>query len=111
MRPVCLLMIFSTLYTTLPHNLINDKLVDLLERSYQGECSPYLACNDRSAFFTSEKPKKYHAWSCQNVCVAMIFLLDNIFIQFGTKLYRQVVGIPMGTNCAPLVAYFVPVLL
>ena len=32
------------------------------------------------------------------------FLLDNIFIQFGTKLYRQVVGIPMGTNCAPLVA-------
>ena len=32
------------------------------------------------------------------------FLLDNIFIRFGTKLYRQVVGIPMGANCAPLVA-------
>ena len=30
--------------------------------------------------------------------------MDNIFIQFGTKLYRQVVVIPMGTNCAPLVA-------
>ena len=27
-----------------------------------------------------------------------------MFIQFGTKLYRQVVGIPMDTNCAPLVA-------
>ena len=25
-------------------------------------------------------------------------------IRFGTKLYRQVVGIPMGTNYAPLVA-------
>ena len=24
--------------------------------------------------------------------------------RFGTKLYRQVVGIPMGTNCAPLAA-------
>ena len=35
---------------------------------------------------------------------ALTFLLDNIFIRFGTKLYRQVVGIPMGTNCAPLVA-------
>ena len=34
----------------------------------------------------------------------MTFLLDNIFIRLGTKLYRQVVGIPMGTNCAPLVA-------
>ena len=68
------------------------------------EGSPYHACSDRNAFFTSEKPKKYHAWSCQNVCDALTFLLDNIFIRFGTKLYRQVVGIPMGTNCAPLVA-------
>ena len=54
-------------------------------------------------FFTLEKPKKNHAWSFQNVCNALTFLLDNIFIRFGTKLYRQVVGIPMGTNCAPQV--------
>ena len=30
--------------------------------------------------------------------------MDNIYIRFGTKLYRQIVGIPMGINCAPLVA-------
>ena len=30
-------------------------------------------------------------------------MLDNISIPFGTKLYRQVVGIPKDTNCAPLV--------
>ena len=30
--------------------------------------------------------------------------LDNIYIRFGSKLYRQIDGIPMGTNCAPLVA-------
>ena len=52
---------FSTLYTTLPHNLIKDKLIDLIERIFQREGSPYLACNARNAFFTSEKPKKYHA--------------------------------------------------
>ena len=94
----------STLYITLPHNLIKDKLIDLIEITFQREGSPYLACNDRNALCTSEKPKKYNAWTCQNVCVALTFLLDNIFIGFGTKLYRQVVGIPMGTNCAPLVA-------
>ena len=32
------------------------------------------------------------------------YLLDNIFIRFGSKSYRQIVGIPLGTNCAPLVA-------
>ena len=26
------------------------------------------------------------------------------FIRFGTKLYRQTIGIPMGTDCGPLVA-------
>ena len=25
-------------------------------------------------------------------------------IRFRTKLYRQIIGIPMGTNCAPVVA-------
>ena len=55
--------------------------------------------------FTAEKPKKYHAWSCQNICAALIFLFDNIFIRFGTKLYRQVFGIIMGTNFVPLVAH------
>ena len=46
----------------------------------------------------------YTLWSCQNVCDALSYLLDNIYIRFATKLYRQIVGIPMGTNCAPLVA-------
>ena len=42
--------------------------------------------------------------SCQNVCDALSYLLDNIYIRFGTKLYRQIVEIPMGTNSALLVA-------
>ena len=39
-----------------------------------------------------------------NACDALTFLLDNIFIRFGTKLYIHVVGISIGTNCTPLVA-------
>ena len=97
---------FSTLYTTLPHNLIKDKLLDLIEQTFnKKERKLYLACNDEKAFFTSEDHyKEYNLWSCQNVCDALSFLLDNIYIRFGTKLYRQIVGITMGINCAPLVA-------
>ena len=97
---------FSTLYTTLTHNLIKEKLIDLIERTfYKKEGKLYLACNDENAFFISKYHYKgYHLWSCQNVCDALSFLLDNIYIRFGTKLYRQIVGIPMGTNCPPLVA-------
>ena len=78
----------------------------MIERTfYKKEGELYLACNDKKAFFTlKDHYKGYQLWSCQNVCDALSFLLDNIYIRFGTKLYRQIVGIPMGTNCAPLVA-------
>ena len=85
---------FSTLYTTLPHNLIKEKLINLIEWTFKRDGSPYIACNERQAFFTSEDTKRYKLWSCQNVCEALIYLLDNIYIRFGTKLYRQIVGIP-----------------
>ena len=58
----------------------------------------------KNAFCTSEQLKGYKLWSCQKICDALHYLLDTIFIRFDSKVYRQIVGIPMGTNCAPLVA-------
>ena len=46
---------FSTCYITLPHNLIKDKLADFIERTFRREGTLYTACNDKNAFFTSEK--------------------------------------------------------
>ena len=89
---------FSTLYTMLPHHLVKDKLIDLIE------LIRFLACNDQCAFFTSDVYKNYNLWSCQKVAEALVYLLNTIFIRFGTKLYRQIIGIPMGFDCAPLVA-------
>ena len=92
--------------------MIKEKLIDLIERTFtekfKKEGTLYLACNNKKAFFTSTYTdhRLYKLWSCQNVhvCDAFLFLLDNIYIRFSTKLYRQIVGIPMGTTCAPLVA-------
>ena len=78
--------------------------MDLIERTFQREGSHYIACNYKNAFFTSDAVRTYNLWSCQKVCEALTFLLDNIYIRFGSKLYGQIVGIPMGTNCTPLVA-------
>ena len=58
----------------------------------------------RKHFCTSTYIRGYKLWSCQNICDALSYLLDNIHIRFGNKLYIQIVCIPMGTNCASLVA-------
>ena len=49
-----------------------------------------------------EEHRKYNLWTSQKVTETLIYLLDNIYIRFGSKLYRQNVGIPKETNCAPL---------
>ena len=59
MHPVFSAYDFSTLYTTLPHNLIKDKLVDLIEITFQREGSLYIACNDRNDFFPSDAVRNY----------------------------------------------------
>ena len=30
--------------------------------------------------------------------------MENIYVQFDGKVYQQIAGIPMGTNCAPLIS-------
>ena len=84
---------------------MKDKLNDLIEWTFHRKDSLYLACNVRNVvFFTSEVHKKYTLLTCQKVCDALTFLFGNIYIKFGTKLFRQIVGIPVGTNCASFVA-------
>ena len=77
---------------------------DLIEWTFIKEVSLYLACNGRNAFFASEKHIIHTLWLGQKVCEALTFLFDNTYIRLGTKLFRQNVGIPMGTNCTLLVA-------
>ena len=56
--------------------------------------------------FTSDAVRNYNLWSCRGGggCEALAFLLGNIYIGFGSGLCGQIVGVPVGAGCAPLVA-------
>ena len=92
---------FSTLYTTLTHNLIRNHLVDLIEIHLDVKKFLIWPAMQNVLFSLPKNIKKYDLWSCQKVTDALIYLLDNIYNRFGSKLYRQNVGISMGTNFAP----------
>ena len=55
-------------------------------------------------FFQHRTTKKKKIWSCQKVSDALYYRFDTIFIRVGSRLYRQIVGIPMSTDCALLLA-------
>jgi hypothetical protein len=56
---------------------------------------------DRSYFVKhhSDFTKKFSETDIFNM---LGFLIDSIFVMFGGRVFQQTVGIPMGTNCAPL---------
>ena len=43
-------------------------------------------------------------YSANQICKMVEFLIDDIFVKFGGSLFSQVIGIPMDTNCASLLA-------
>ena len=58
----------------------------------------------KTGFLSYKKYDSYKCWSCAELFEAFTFLMENIYVQFDGMVYQQIVGIPMGTNCAPLIA-------
>ena len=97
---------FSTLYTTIPHSKLKARLRELVQLCFiknNGQCRyKYLVLGrDRSYFVKhySDSTKKFSETDIFNM---LEFLMHNIFVMFGGRVFQQTVGIPMGTNCTPL---------
>ena len=96
---------FSILKITFPLNLIKEKLTEFIEPTFN------LACKQKHTFSLLNNIKDIICGHVRKCVRLSIILLDNIFLRFVSKLYRHIVGFPMGTNCVPLAADFEFVLL
>jgi hypothetical protein len=79
----------------------------LIDEAFKVRGAVYLSVNKRGKSYWAQAPN-----ACMNIdrleLVAMIdYLVDNIFIQVVNNVFRQCVGIPMGTDVHP----FLPILL
>ena len=96
---------FSTLYTNLPHSELKERIPRLVQESFEGLNMKFISVDRRFHARWTKKPRR--SWlllSSEDVKAMLHFLLDNVFIQVGKKVFQQCIGIPMGTNCAPLLA-------
>ena len=55
-------------------------------------------------FIDTINPGGDNLYTADQICRMVEFLIDNIFVKSGGCLFHQVIGIPMETNCAPLLA-------
>ena len=64
----------------------------------------FLVLGREGPYFVKEHSDSKNKYTEDDIINMLEFLVDNIFVVFGGKFFQQIVGIPMGTNCAPLLA-------
>jgi hypothetical protein len=97
--------VFSTLYTNIPHSRLNDILWELVQLCFMKKNGQHrykclVLGRDRSYFVKihSDSSKEFSETDIINM------LEPSIFVIFGGRVFQRTVGIPMGTNCALLLA-------
>ena len=99
---------FSTLYTSIPHDLLKSRLNSIINNAFKYKTGATRYTNIKvgrnKSYFTSDPLNGDNKYTANDICKMIEFWVDNIYVRFGGQLFRQMVGIPMGTNCAPLLA-------
>ena len=94
---------FSTLYTKIPQTDLKEKLKAVVDKGFKGGQNQFITLNKKSARWGGDEVSK------DTVNKEIIFnmidtIIDNAFFTFGTRVYKQCIGIPMGIDPAPQMA-------
>ena len=99
---------FATLYTTIPHQKRKSRLVTIIRNSFIHKNGnrryKFLVLGREGPYFVKEHLDSKNKYTEDDIINMLEFLVDNIFVVFGGTVFQQKVSIPMGTNCAPLIA-------
>ena len=98
---------FTTLYTSIPHAALKEALGTLVLEAYRVRDSEYIIAYMNGDAYWSDIPCSTsikHNINKNMLVEHVEYLIDNIYVSIGNGVYRQCVGIPMGTDCAPLLA-------
>jgi hypothetical protein len=90
---------FSTLYTTIPHSKLKDKLRELVQLCFIKENDQrrykYLVLGRDRSYFVKKNSDSTKKFSETDIINMLKFLIDYIFVIFGGSVFQQTVDIPM----------------
>ena len=95
---------FSTLYTKIPHEKLLEVMNELVDFCFQGGTHEQLSLAKYGAKWVSKNNRSGLRFTRSMVKDALEYLMGNCYFTFGDKVFRQVIGIPMGSDPAPFVA-------
>ena len=95
---------FSTLYTKIPHSKLLEVLNSLVDFCFRGGEHKKLSVSNTGARWVTRSNKKSCIFDKEKVKEGLKFLMNRCHFTLGKRLFRQVIGIPMGSDPAPFMA-------
>ena len=96
---------FSNLYTSIPHDKLKVNIRKFILDAFGMKTKKFINVTKEHAYFSDKRSNKSTVtFTNLELIEAINYIIDNSFIKFNGKIYRQVIGIPMGTSCAPHLA-------
>ena len=96
---------FSTLYTKIPHDKLIDVLNSIIDFVFKGGTRKKVAIRPSgSAFWDEKDTPSLRTYTKDSIKNAVAYLIKNCYFKLGDKLFRQDIGIPMGSDPAPAFA-------
>ena len=94
---------FKTLYTSIPHSKLKKVLADVAKTAFAFKKKEFISVVDKGAIFSTNR-KAGFSLTVDELLECINFIIDQSYVMYKGTLYRQQIGIPMGTNCAPYLA-------
>ena len=96
---------FSTLYTKIPHDKLIKVLSGIIDFVFKGGTRRKIAINKSGkAYWFDKNTTSSVVYSKTSINEAMSYLIRNCYFRLGNRLFRQDIGIPMGSDPAPAFA-------
>ena len=93
---------FKTFYTNIPHSKLTNNTNKFIQDKFTNNNKKYITYGYSSSHMTNNRSKS--TFTDNELVIHINKIIDNAYIIYNNHLYKQVIGIPMGTNCAPHLA-------
>ena len=101
---------FSTLYTMIEHADLKEAMQFIIDKAYYGSRKEFISIYNNSANWTHSPKQTTTSVTNIELFEIICYLIDNIYFRCGERVFRQKIGIPMGTDCAPFFGKLVSLL-
>ena len=85
---------FSTLYTSIPHDLLKSRISNLVHSAFRKKYGSvrytHIKVTRAQGYFTHDiNDGGDNMYTADNICKMIEFLIDNMFVLFGGRLFHQ----------------------